>query len=236
LEQKLRGGNVASYLGVTRTPIFPNEESQCEETRNFLVAQKRNPLWRIKKNEDLKRFTTPQARNVLKPYLLAVCDNAYDITTLEAACQFYIEDEIGMPHGMCLHTKAGAGSRLLNSLTQPEIEFLRDGGELKYSLFISMIEVEHCVFADIDPVDELRSPPLVSASVPAQNGTDAVYCIQVRGYKQSFKNTESVLKDKKSRDATYATTKERREKRKRDTEEARVSHTRTMKQKRKECV
>jgi hypothetical protein len=224
LEQKLRGGNVASYLGVTRTSIFPNEESQCEETRNFLIQSIRNPLWRIEADEDLKRFTKPQARNVVKPYLLAVCDNAYDITTLEAACQFYIEDEIGMPHGMCLHKKVGAGSRLLNSFSPSEMKVLRDGGELTYSLFISMIEVTDCVFAELDPDDEERSPPLVSASVPAQDGTDAVYCIQVRGDKQSFKDTKSVLKDKKSRAATYATTKarraERRAKRKRDAEEA----------------
>ena len=75
------------------------------------------------------------------------------------------------------------------------------------------------LIADIDPVDELRSPPLVSASVPAQDGTDAVYRIRVRGHKKSFKDTESVLKDKKSIAGYYATTKERRAKRRRDTDE-----------------
>ena len=81
-------------------------------------------------------------------------------------CQLYLEDEIEMPHGMCLHQRAGAGPRLPNSMSPSEIEVLRDGGKLKYSLFISMIEVEDCVFADMDPVDEDRPPPLVSASVP----------------------------------------------------------------------
>jgi hypothetical protein len=219
LEKKLRGGNVASYLGITRTSIVPSEETQCEETRKFLTETTRNPLWRIKEGEDLKRFNIPQARNVIKTYLLAECKSAYDITSLEGMCQLYLEDEIEMPHGMCLHREAGAGSRQLGILTPSEIEVLRDGGELKYSLFISMIEVEDCVFAEIDPVDELRSPPLVSASVPTQDGTDEVYRIQVRGHKESFKDTDSVSKDKKSIVAKYATHKARHEKRKRDTEE-----------------
>ena len=76
------------------------------------------------------------------------------------------------------------------------------------------------LIADIDPVDELRSPPLVSASVPAQNGTDEVYCIQVRGNKESFKDTASVLVDKKSIKNSNKVKKARHDKRKRDTEEA----------------
>ena len=214
LEQILRRWEFAAYVLTTRTLIVPGDEARCEETRRFITQTASNPLWRIEEDEDLKRFSPKQARSVIEPYLLTQCDNAYDVTSLEAACQFYLENEIGMPHGMCLHKQAGAGSRLQNSVTPSELELMLKGEKYIYSLAISMIEVTDCKFADTDPENEERSPPLLSASVPINDGTDTVYCIQVRGHKQSFQNTPSVLADKESNEASNAAKKERHKKRK----------------------
>jgi hypothetical protein len=76
VEQTLRGGKWAAYILITRTGIVPGEEAQCVETRKFILECRSNPLWRIEEDEDLKRFTIAQARSVIKPYLLAECDNA----------------------------------------------------------------------------------------------------------------------------------------------------------------
>jgi hypothetical protein len=102
------------------------------------------------------------------------------------------------------------------------IKFIQSGGICRYSLAISMIEVTDCVFSDKDLDDEDRSPPLLSASVHAQDGTDTVYCVRVRGNKQSFLDTASVLVDEETNKTWIADRKLRHNKRKRDAEGFRV--------------
>jgi hypothetical protein len=212
VEEKLAEGEWAAYILITRTGIIPGKEEECDETKLFLTRVERDPLLRIElENGDLKRMSPPQANSVVHSYLLAECDTAYDVTSLEAACQFYLEDEIGLPHGMCLHKQAGAGKRLENSMTKAELKLFLSGELKGWSLVLSIIRVTDCVFAAVDPFDPTRSPPLVSASVLTLDGTDAGYRIRVRGNKQSFPDTPSVVADRATNKATREKTKARRQ-------------------------
>jgi hypothetical protein len=221
IEEKLAEGEWAAYILITRTGIIPGEEEKCDETKLFLTQVQRDPLWRMElENGDLKRMSPMQANSVVHSYLLAECDTAYDVTSLEAACQFYLEDGIGLPHGMCLHKQAGAGKRLENSMTEAELKLFLSGELKGWSLVLTMIRTTDRVFADVDPFDPERSPPLVSASVPTHDGTGTVYRIRVRGNKQSFPDTPSVVEDTATNKAKYEKDKARRQKRKRNAAES----------------
>jgi hypothetical protein len=220
IEEKLAEGEWAAYILITRTGIIPGKEEECRETKVFITDVGRDPLWRMElENGDLKRMSPPQANSVVHSYLLAECDSAYDVTSLEAACQFYLED-IGLPHGMCLHRQAGSGNRLENSFTQTELDLFLSGEKCGYSLVLSIIRVTDCVFAAVDPDDPERSPPLVSASVPAHDGTDMVHRIRVRGNKQSFPDTPSVVEDRATNNVKNEKDKARRQERKRNAAES----------------
>jgi hypothetical protein len=104
---------------------------------------------------------------------------------------------------MCLHKQAGAGNRLKDSMTAAEYELFQIGELKGFSLAISMIRTTDRVFADVDPDDAERSPPLVSASVLTPDGTDTGYRIRVRGNKQRFPDTASVVKDRATNKAKY---------------------------------
>jgi hypothetical protein len=214
---KLAEGEFAAYLGITRTTVDPGNEQECKETKVFITAVGRDPLWRIEQEDgDLKRMSPLQAKSVVNVYLLAKYENPYDVTSLEGMCQFYLENELGLPHGICLHKRAGAGNRLKDSMTPEEYKLFRSGKLKGWSLTLTMIRTTDCVFAAVDPDDPERSPPLVSASVPTHDGTGTVYRIRVRGNKQSFPDTPSVVADRKKNKAKYQKDKARRQKRKRD--------------------
>jgi hypothetical protein len=221
IEEKLTEGEWAAYILITRTGIIPGKEEECDETKLFITEVKRDPLWRIEQDDgDLKRMSPPQATSVVHSYLLANCDTAYDVTSLEAACQFYLEDEIGLPHGMCLHKKAGSGNRLENSMTKAELKLFLSGELKGWSLVLSIIRVTDCVFAAVDPDDPERSPPLIAASVPTHDGTDTVYRIRVGGKNQSFPDTPSVVADRTTNKATKEKNNARHQKRKRGAAES----------------
>jgi hypothetical protein len=216
VRDKLAQGGYAAYILITRTDIFPGKEKRCRETRNFITELTRNPPWRIEQEDgDLKRMSLKEAKSVIKPYILAYCKTPYDITSLEAACQLYLEDVIGMPHGLSLHKRVGAGNRLKDSMTKSELKIFLRGGSCRYSLAISMIRVTDCVFAEMDTDDVERVSPLISASVAANDGTDTVYRIRVGGKGQPFPATPSVVEDKATMKARRANTKARRSERKR---------------------
>jgi hypothetical protein len=218
---KLAEGEYAAYLGITRTTVHPGNEQDCKETTLFLTQVKRDPLWRmLQKDGDLTRMSPKQAKSVVNVYLLAKYENPYDVTSVEGACQFYLENELGLPHGICLHKRAGAGNRLKDSMTADEYKLFRSGKIKGWSLNLTMIRTTDRVFAEFDPFDPERSPPLVSASILTNDGTGTVYSIRVRGNKQRFPDTPSVvadgkkIKDKKEKD------KARRQKRKRNAAES----------------
>jgi hypothetical protein len=219
IRDKLAQGEWAAYLLITRTAIVPGKEEKCKETHVFLSEVRRNPLWRIEQEDgDLKRMSGKAAKSVIKSYILADACSAYDITSLEAACQFYLEDEIGMAHGLYLHKRAGSGNRLENSMTPAELKLFLSGVSYRYSLAISMIRVTDCVFAEIDMKHVERPPPLISASVSANDGTGTLYKIRVG----PFPDTPSVVADKASVKASYAATNSRHRERKRKAEELTV--------------
>jgi hypothetical protein len=214
---KLAEGGFAAYLGITRTTVHPGKEEECAETTLFLTQVQRDPLWRmLQKDGDLKRMSPKQAKSVVNVYLLAKYENPYDVTSLEGACQFYLENELGLPHGICLHRRVGAGNRLKDSMTDDEYKLFRSGKLLGWSLNLTMIRTTDQVFSDIDPFDPERSPPLVSASVPTHDGTGTVYRIRVRGNKQRFPDTPSVVADRAAINDKKEKDKARRQKRKRD--------------------
>jgi hypothetical protein len=222
--KKLAEGEYAAYLGITRTTVHPGKEQECDETKLFLTQVQRDPLLRmLQKDGDLKRMSMPQANSVVNVYLLAKYENPYDATSLEGACQFYLENELGLPHGMCLHRKAGAGNRLKDSMTADEYKLFRSGKIKGWSLTLTMIRTTDQVFSDVDPFDPERSPPLVSASVPTHDGK-TVYRIRVRGNKQRFPDTPSVLVDMETirlrRERSKARKKASRQKRKRNAAES----------------
>jgi hypothetical protein len=199
VEDVLSGGGWAAYFLITMRKITAGKEIKCVETTNFMTMADRNPLWRIDTtdidtNRDLRRFTGPEAGSVVRSYLLADCVSAYDATSLEGKLQHYIEDEIDMPHGLCLHKQAGAGSRKQYSRTKVEKARLAKGEACVYSVVLSMIRVISPTFADIDPSDPDRAPPLTSCSVVSHNGKQT-YNVVVRGDKQPFPDTKSVIAD-----------------------------------------
>ncbi|KAJ1465883.1 hypothetical protein T484DRAFT_1757106 [Baffinella frigidus] len=126
-------------------------------------------------------------------------DNRYDITCIEGEMQYYLED-LGMPHGVRLHQKAGAGSRLPGSESVHEKNRLAKGETIIYSLFVTLIEMRDSVFADeVDPKDPTPTiPRLLSATVVGnKDGGETVFNVVVRGHKQPFRDTTSVLEDRK---------------------------------------
>jgi hypothetical protein len=220
VRDKLAQGDWAAYILITRTDIFPGKENKCKETRYFLSEVQRYPVWRIEQEDgDLKRVTYKEAKSVIKSYILADCKTPYDVTSLEAACQLYLEDVIGMPHGLSLHKRVGAGNRLKDSMTKAELKVFLSGGSCRYSLAISMIRVTDCVFAEIDTGDVERPAPLLSASVPANDGTDTVYRIRVGGKGRPFPDTPSVVADKATMKARHTVTKARHQACKRKADE-----------------
>jgi hypothetical protein len=213
---KLAEGEFAAYLGITRTTVDPGNEQECRETKAFITDVGRDPLWRIEQEDgDLKRMSPLQAKSVVNVYLLAKYDNPYDVTSLEGMCQFYLENELGLPHGICLHKQAGAGKRLKDSMTAAEYKLFRSGKLKGWSLTLTMIRTTDRVFADSDPDDPERSPPLIAASVPTHDGTGTVYRIRIGGKKQRFPDTPSVVKDRATNKVKNERTKARRQKRKR---------------------
>jgi hypothetical protein len=215
---KLAEGEYAAYLGITRTTVDPGIEERCRETKAFITDVQRDPLWRmLQKDGDLKRMSPKQAKSVVNVYLLAKYENPYDATSLEGACQFYLEN-LGLPHGICLHKRAGAGNRLKDSMTDDEYELLISGKIKGWSLTLTMIRTTDRVYADSDPDDPERSPPLIAASIPTDDGK-TVYRILVRGNKQRFPDTPSVVADRATNKAKYQKDKERRQNRKRNAAE-----------------
>ena len=102
IKDVLLNGEYAACFLVTMTHIVPGEEIRCNETTAFMTGNDRDPLWRLQKldidnKEDLKRFSTYEAKDVVRSYLLAECVSAYDVTTLEGTLQRYIEDDMNMP-------------------------------------------------------------------------------------------------------------------------------------------
>ena len=179
IKEVLASRDWAAYFFVTKRKITPGKEIKCGETTDFMSNFIRDPLWRIDTvdNEeqcDLRLFRREEAKTVVHSYLLAKCISAYDATGLEGALQRYIE-KMGMPHGLCLHKNAGAGSKLEYGSTEPEATWVA----------LSLIRVKHPKFADVDPVDPSRSPPLTSCTVTSHDGkTD--YNVSVRGDKKKI--------------------------------------------------
>ena len=224
VEDVLATGEFAAYILTTMLKIVSGTEIKCRETTEFMTRCDRDPLWRLEDrtkkpqlfgrpgicqrpkhvNEeiDLRRFTVPEAKTVVRSYLLAKCVSSFDATSLEGGLQRYIED-MGMPHGMCLHQKAGAGSKLEYGITNPETTCVA----------LSLIRVKSPKFADIEHSDAGRSPPLTSCTVTSHDGkTD--YKVAVRGHKQKFPDTKSVLADKTTNAASRLQNLTRHRKRK----------------------
>ncbi|KAJ1482383.1 hypothetical protein T484DRAFT_1747597 [Baffinella frigidus] len=193
------GKRFAVYFFTTKQTITSGVEEKCPESTVVLHRVDRNPLWRINDNGDMRRFTQAEAGSVCETYLLAIAEYPHDITDLEGAAQRYIE-ELGMPHGVRLHKKAGAGSRLAGSETVNEKKDHDAGRQITYSLAMTLVEIHDPVFADeADPNDPTPTiPRLLSATVIGRNkkGFPKTFEIEVRGPKESFRDTPSVLKDK----------------------------------------
>ena len=235
IEEVLATEEFAAYFLVTKQSITPGKEIKCPESTDFMTACQRDPLWRIETRRtktqmwgrpktpmwgrpingeiDLRRFT--KAKTVVRSYLLAKCVSAFDATGLERCLQRYIE-EMGMPHGMCLHQEAGAGHKNQYGNTNPETTWVA----------LSLIRVSSPKFADVDPVDPKRSPPLTSCMVTSHDGS-TTYKVAVRGHKQKFRYTKSVLADEATNVARRLKNVVRHNKRKADAismgEDAKVS-------------
>jgi hypothetical protein len=192
----------AVYFFQTRQIIKPGEEEKCRESFEFLHQVHRDPLWRIEADEgdDLRRFTYSEAKSVCQTYVLRTSDNACDITSLEAAAQYYIQ-YLGAAHGVRLHHQAGAGSRLPGSETEQEKKLRAEGVKITYSFAVTLIETHNQVFADELDLDEPtpRIPRLLSTTVKVgnKNGKDTDFKITVRGHQKPFRDTPQVLADQK---------------------------------------
>jgi hypothetical protein len=191
----------AVYFFQTRQEIKPGEEEKCKESFAFLHQVHRNPLWRIEADEgdDLRRFTYSEAKSVCQTYVLRTADNACDITSLEAAAQYYIQG-LGAAHGVRLHQQVGAGSRLPGSETEEEKKLRAEGVKITYSLAVTLIETHNQVF--VDELDLNEPTPkilrLLSAKVVGnKNGKDTDFKITVRGHQKPFRDTPRVLADQK---------------------------------------
>jgi hypothetical protein len=195
----LSGGGWAAYFLVTIQKITPGKETKCVETTKFLTDCQRNPLWRVDTSDidmerDLRRFTQREAKSIVHSYLLSEFVSAYDCTSIEGGLQAYIEDEIGIPHGICLHKRAGAGSRMQYSYTHVENARIKNGEACIHSVALSMIRISSPTYASVDASDAERSPPLTSCTVRSHDGK-TTYKVCVRGDKQQFPDTKSVLAD-----------------------------------------
>ncbi|KAJ1467897.1 hypothetical protein T484DRAFT_3630560 [Baffinella frigidus] len=192
----------AAYFFQTRQEIKPGEEEKCRESFAVLHEVTRDPLWRIEtdKGDDLRLFTCGEAKSVCQTYVLRTADNACDITSLEAAAQFYIQD-LGAAHGVRLHRQAGAGSRLPGSETEQEKKLRAEGGTITYSLAVTLIETHNQVFADEfddnDPTPKIHRLLSTTVKVGNKNGEDTVFNITVRGHQKPFRDTRQVLADQK---------------------------------------
>ena len=128
-------------------------------------------------------FHFKREKTVVLSYLLVKCVSGYDATSLEGGLQRYIE-EMGLPHGLCLHQKVGAGSRCEYGITNPETTWVA----------LTLIRVQSPTFADIDPSNANRYPPLIKCQVTSHHG-QTTYDVSVRGNKQPFPATKSVIED-----------------------------------------
>ena len=195
--------------------IFTGKEIKCYETTAFMTDSCRNPLWRVETTDsidcherDLRRFTTAEARSVGRSYLVAKGVSAYDVTSLEGGLQHYIEDELGMSHGMCLHQEAGAGKRNEFSITAQEKARRDKGLACPFSLFMTIIKTTDRKWF-IGPLRQHDAPRrLTACTVTSHDGKDK-FNVSVRANKQSFPDTPSVLKDKAAKEASAAKDKER---------------------------
>jgi hypothetical protein len=87
---------------------------------------------------------------------------------------------------------------------------------------MTLLRVTSPTFADVDPVDPNRSPPLTSCTVTSHDGkTD--YKVAVRGHKEKFPDTKSVIEDEATNVANRLRDAERHKKRKADEMSAKVS-------------
>ena len=203
-------GNWAVYVLTTKQDITSGIEIKCSETTKFMSCCRRSPLMRIdtvdKGNQrDFRRFTVKEAKTVVRSYILAKCVSAYDATGLEGSLQRYIEKEMGMSHGLCLHQKAGAAPKLEYGSTNPETTWVA----------VSLIRLTSPTFADVDHVDPNRSPPLLTCTITSHDGK-ITYNVGVRGDKQKFPCTKSVVADEAKKAASRLHTSTRRKKRKAD--------------------
>ena len=210
IEEVITSGEWAAYFLTTKQAIKPGEELKCNETTDFVTNCRRDPLWRIDtvdndKLQDFRCFTVTEAKTVVRSYLLAKCVSAYDATSIEGCLQRYIEKEMGIPHGICLHKKAGAGPRLEYGSSNSETTWVA----------LSLIRVTSPTFADVDPVDPTRSPPLQSCKVTSHDGK-TTYRVAVRGIEENFQDTKSVLADKATIAVNRLKISTRRNKRKAD--------------------
>jgi hypothetical protein len=190
MKKVLSEGNHLAYILTTGTDITSGIEIKCPETTVFMTVPLRDPLCRIDEKIDgernLRLFTRKEAKTVVRSYLLKECLSGYDATGIEGALQRYLEDELGMPHGMYLHQKAGAG---------PLTEYGPTITKGTCRVVLSIIRITSPTFADVDPSDPDRAPPLTSCSVVSHNGKQT-YNVVVRGHKQPFPDTKSVIADK----------------------------------------
>jgi hypothetical protein len=214
----IKQGCWAVYFYITITDIEPGTEIKCPETTQFLVQCHRNPIWRILRTgigteQDLERFSGIEARSVVRPYLLAECVSAFDVTSLEGGLQHYIEDELGLAPGMCLHKRAGAGSRLQYSTTKKERKRIDAGHACIYSLSVSFIKTTSRTFADTNILDPGRPPRLISCTAISHDG-EQIFNVCVQGKNNPFPDTKSVVADKASNKATFAKNAERHRERK----------------------
>jgi len=207
IEEVLVSGDWAAYFFITKQKITPGEEIKCRESTAFMSSCLRDPLWRIQtvdneKQRDFRLFTSKEAKTVIRSYALVKCVSAFDATGLEGVLQHYIE-EMGLPHGLCLHQKAGAGSRIEYGSTKPETTWVA----------LSLIRVKSPTFADIDPSNANRYLPLTSCQVTSHDG-QTTYDVSVRGNKQKFSDTNSVIADEAKNAASRLQASTRRNKRK----------------------
>jgi hypothetical protein len=217
-EELLTMKDVAAYVFITMRTMDSGSEEECPESHDFMTSQHRNPLWRMKQQcGDLTRLGTNEFNAMRRTYILAICESAYDATSLECELQHYLEDVLDMPHGMCLHQKAGSGNRLENSFTPNELERIKTDGKLTYSVAVTLVKTTTQEFF-IGPLDETELRPLTSCTTTSHDGK-TTFNIAVRGNDQNFPDTPSVLKDAASNKSTHAKTIERRAARKRNADE-----------------
>ncbi|KAJ1465545.1 hypothetical protein T484DRAFT_1757328 [Baffinella frigidus] len=219
LKDRLLQGDMAVYVHVTMQSITAGIEEECSETADFMLRPMRNPIWRISDGVDLRRFTMAEFNSIRRSYILATCISNYDVTGLETECQRYLKDVLGMPHGMCLHRKVGAGSRLENSFSPAEMKRIENGEHPTYSLAITVVKTNGCIFADADPSYPERPPSLLQTNAVSHDNTNTFNIVvasdmQFFPDQQRFPDTPSVLADACWNETRRVGNKERHRKRK----------------------